>query len=229
MTIIFPASSIALLLIIALGCTGAYFFTKGDKNAQQPVSSQDSQQSLNLPDCSSTKAGTLQNSPVALSDLTTIIPMGNIAPPAHIGPTPHMYYNYINTGTGALGLVPAKTNIYSPANVTVTKIARFDNASAKVPFDSYRIDFSVCKQITGYFIHVVALEGKLAQAMKPPYDNVQTSHVTGIPDEHVYNKTVNIKLTAGELLGTGGGGDGKPAGLDFGLVDTRTKTPNFGG
>jgi hypothetical protein len=71
------------------------------------------------------------------------------------------------------------------------------------------------------------MNDKLMAAMTTPYDQTQTSDAGGGKLEHTYGKVVNVKLTAGEVLGSGGGGAGLPGGLDIGLYDSRTATPTF--
>ena len=185
-----------VLVVLLIGAlVTVYFMNNNHKNDGSQQSQASTIGGGVGPDCGTTKP-LLKTSPVALSDLSTIIPMGNFAPPGHIGPTPHMYYNFLNTGTPT-NIIPAKTTIHAPGDITITAITLFDNGSAINPFNSYRIDFSVCKQVTGYFIHVVGLSDKLAAIMKPPYDHTQTSKISGSKDEHTYQKNVNIKLTAG--------------------------------
>jgi hypothetical protein len=216
------------LIVVGLAAATIYFTTRNDH--RQPVGHHvvpsGGPDEASAPDCGPGKQ-VLANSPVAVKDLSTIIPLGNFAPPGHIGPTPHMYYNYLNTGTSSNPNI-AKTNIYAPADMTITKISLFDNKSSPTPFDSYRVDFSICKQVSGYFIHTLSLSDKLAAIMKPPYDNTQESAITGTVTEHVYSKKVSIKIAAGEQVGTGGGNAHAPWGLDFGLVDRRTAAPVMG-
>ncbi|MDB5170217.1 MAG: hypothetical protein JWN82_613 [Candidatus Saccharibacteria bacterium] len=176
--------------------------------------------------CGTTKE-LLKQSPINLDQLSTIIPLGNFAPPGHVIPTEHMYYNYLNAPLPDGTPTPVKTTLYVPADMTVNRITLFDNQSATKPFDSYRLDFTVCKQVKGYFIHVLQLNDKLTAAMSKPYDQTQTSDAGGGKLEHTYGKVVNVKLTAGEVLGSGGGGAGLPGGLDIGLYDSRSATPTF--
>lgn len=217
--------SIGSVLVLAAAVGLIMHFTGGNRAAEMPVSDRPagSTASVDAPDCRGTQ-GLLKASPVALNELSTIIPMGNFAPPGHIAPTPHMYFNFLNTGTPT-NVVPAKTTIHAPGDITITQITLFDNGSAINPFNSYRIDFTVCKQVTGYFIHVVDLSDKLNAAMQPPYDHTQTSKISGSKDEHTYTKNVNIRLAAGEAIGTSGGSADRPYGVDFGFVDNRLQIP----
>jgi len=222
---------VALVLVLGLGGLTTYFVTKPKNNDTPSGQTNNSQQAKNtntsyplidgVADCG-TKKDLFQTSPIQPNQISTIIPLGNFAPPGHINPTPHMYYNYLSKNN-----VTIKTNIYTPADMVVTSITRFDNQSAAKPFDSYRIDFAVCQQVRGYFIHVTSINDKLKAAFKEPYDRVQTSDVGAAKVEHTYAKNVHLELKNGELLGTGGGQPEYPQGFDFGLTDFRSPEPTF--
>lgn len=159
----------------------------------------------------------LQYSPLKVDDIMSIIPLGNFAPPGHIIPTTHLYFRYQT----AAETKTLKTIVYAPADMTVTAITKYDNGSATEPFDSYRLDFALCREVRGYFIHVVTLSDRLRTAFHEPYDDVQTSDVGSPKPDHNYLKKVSIKLTAGEVIGTAGGDNRFPDALDFGLQDAR--------
>jgi hypothetical protein len=168
----------------------------------------------------------LKQSPVKPEELSDIIPLGNLAPPGHVLPTFHMYYNYLHTGTGH-NLVPAHTALYVPADMTVTQMMKMDNADLARPYEAFRIDFSLCKQVGGYFILVQQLNDKLAAAMQPPYDRTQESDVGRGKLSHNWYKKVNVQLKAGELLGYAGGAAGDPDGLDMAIIDQRLPAPTL--
>ncbi len=159
----------------------------------------------------------LTTSPMQLADIDSIIPLGNFAPPGHVIPTTHMYWRYhLKDG------VTQQTTIYSPAEMTMTKIVKFDNGGSKTPFDSYRLDFEVCDEVKGYFFHVVDLSDALKAVFHEPFDNAQTSDVgTGTLD-HSFEKRVSVALAAGDIIGTAGGNPIYPDALDIGLADSRT-------
>ncbi len=212
----------AISLVAVLLTLSAVFYAK---QYRQKHLDDDKGQVPAFSDCPNTKQ-LFMESPVALKDLSTIIPMGNFAPPGHIGATPHMYYNFLNVGKPDAPN-PARTSIVAPGAMTITRITKFDNASSAHPFDSYRLDFTFCREVSGYFIHIVELSNKLADIMKPPYDTTQESKVSGEITEHTYAKNVNIPMLGGEPVGFSGGGTDKPAGLDFGLVDEREPVPTL--
>lgn len=216
----------ALEFLLILGVLAVIVFV-GMKvfNKKKDDTSQKNQASSDQA-CPNNKAGLLTTSPVKPDQVSTIIPLGNFAPPGHILPTGHMYYNYLNVGAKT-NPVPALTNIYAPANMTVTAVTLFENGTANTPFNSYRLDFSVCDQVTGYFIHMITLNDSLKAAFHEPYDSTSTSGVGGSKVDHTYTKRVNISVKAGDVMGTGGGKAELPGGLDFGLIDKRAAMPTF--
>ncbi len=195
------------LVILVITLVGAIVFKK-----QHNMASSGS-------DCVS-KERILQNPPVKLEEISTIVPLGNLAPPGHVLPTTHMYYNYIHTDNG-----PNKTTLYVPADMTVTQMMKMDNNDLDKPYEAYRIDFKICKDVTGYFILVQKLNDALAAAMQPPYDRTQESDVGKAKRSHNDYKEVEVKLKAGEVLGWAGGERGYPDGLDFALIDKRIPNP----
>lgn len=177
-----------------------------------------------MPDCDGKEV--MQYSPVKPEEIRRIIPLGNLAPPGHVLPTYHQYYNYLHNEEGPNGY-SVKTTLYVPADMTVTQMMKMDNADLDRPYDAYRIDFAICKQVTGYFILVQTLNDKLAAAMQPPYDNTQESDTGKSKNAHNWYKNVNVQLKAGEVLGWAGGSKGDPDGLDVALVDTRAPKPTL--
>lgn len=197
----------ALLLLIVIGAVVAagVFVINKNKNSND---------SSSFPDCPAGKQ-LLEYSPVAEADLTTIVPLGNLAPPGHILPTSHMYFNFVHAGTAG-DSYPLKTNIIVPADMTATRMLKINTKNSFTEYDAYRIEFVICKQVYGYFILVQELNEKLAAA----YDAAPF-------DAGNENKTIKVPLTAGELMGSAGGAQGYPDGIDFTISDTRSPLPVF--
>jgi hypothetical protein len=200
---------VVLALVLIGGGVGIYLYT----SASDPIS-RISCGSLN-PVFSST--------PLRLNDLTGIVPIGNFAPPGHVIPTTHTYW-ILQKENGT----SKRTAVYAPGAMTITRIGLFDNASAPKPYNSYRLDFTACDQIKGYFILISELNDKLKSAFHEPYDDVQSSDVGQKNQDHSYSKEVRVQLSAGELIGYIGGFDGAPDALDFGLADFRVPAATVG-
>jgi hypothetical protein len=207
------------LVLLAAGMIFAAVSRHNDKPAAR---ANDSAQTTSAKCPSDTQL--LTASPIKPEQISTIIPLGNFAPPGHILPTGHMYYNYLNAGTKT-NFIPALTTIYAPADATITAVTLFENGTADTPYNSYRLDFQVCDQVSGYFIHLLTLNDTLKAALHEPYDRTSTSGVGGTKVDRTFTKTTNLKVKAGDVLGTAGGGPNLPYGLDFALIDRRTPAP----
>jgi hypothetical protein len=207
------------LVLLAAGMIFAAVSRHNDKPAAR---ANDSAQTTSAKCPSDTQL--LTASPIKPEQISTIIPLGNFAPPGHILPTGHMYYNYLNAGTKT-NFIPALTTIYAPADATITAVTLFENGTADTPYNSYRLDFQVCDQVSGYFIHLLTLNDTLKAALHEPYDRTSTSGVGGTKVDRTFTKTTTIKVKAGDVLGTAGGGPNLPYGLDFALIDLRTPAP----
>jgi hypothetical protein len=197
---------ILIIVVLALaligGGVGIYLYT----SASDPISR------IN---CNSLNP-VFTSTPIRLNELTGIVPIGNFAPPGHITPTTHTYW-ILQKENG----FSKRTPVYAPANLNVTMIRLFDNASVAKPYNAYRLDFNICDQMKGYFILISDLNDKLKSAFHEPYDDIQTSDVGLEKQDHNYTKNVSVQLQAGELIGYIGGFDGGPDALDFGLADFR--------
>ena len=155
-------------------------------------------------------------SPVALSDFMGLVPLGNFAPSGHVFPTDHIYFhiNRIDTSQWELGTV--EVPVVSPGDVWVTEIRSTGTENRT----DYSIRFSPCEEIQAFFIHVSSLSERLEQSFSPPYDNCN-EYSTGGDIYKNCSKTVNVKLAAGEAVGTAGGDEWQNA-VDLGIYDLRT-------
>lgn len=191
---------IVVPVLVAIGIVGGFVISKQPKTGN------------GVPACPAGK-NLLKTSIIKEEDLTTIIPLGNLAPPGHILPTNHMYFNYKHVGTGP-NKHSVETAIYSPADITATSMLEIDTTNDKASYKAYKIDFDLCPEVSGYFILVQKLNDALASAYKSAQD-------TGTGGK----RQVSVKLTAGELIGYGGGAAGFPTGIDFTIIDTREPKP----
>jgi hypothetical protein len=214
---------LVVVVLTVVGVAGVLVLKKARGDGLGGFHSPASEIAATMPDCQGDEL--LTQSPVKPEEMSTVVPIGNLAPPGHVLPTYHMYYNYIHTGGSDNHSL--KTTLYVPADMTVTQMMKMDNADLDPPYEAYRIDFAICKQVTGYFILVQELSDKLAAAMQPPYDRTQVSDVGKDKKTHNWYKNVNVQLKAGEILGYAGGKVGDPSGLDMALVDIRKPKPTL--
>ncbi|MCH7493047.1 hypothetical protein IID19_05735 [Patescibacteria group bacterium] len=143
---------------------------------------------IGLPECSDVQ---FTVSPIDLENFESIVPLGNLSPPAHTFPTDHIYFNFKE----GVQDIP----VYAPGDVTITEISSTYQSWADPPYTDYSINFSLCEGVSAYFIHVQSLTAKLQQAFDENKGGCE-SYETG--DRAVTNcrAGVKIEVTAGEIL-----------------------------
>ncbi|MBN4049020.1 hypothetical protein JYT91_00215 [archaeon AH-315-M20] len=160
-----------------------------------------------LPDCENKFFTT---TPVDLSDVGEITPIGNLGPPGHTFPTDHSYLHL-----GKYGENKAYP-LFAPADVHITSVS-WNKGSTQDPID-YTIYFALCKDVIGYYNHVKATSSELNKLT----DKVKCERYT-TQAENSCTKILLEKVEEGTLLGEVGLKQGN---FDFGLIDLR-KELNF--
>src|SRR3989344_7103350 len=194
---------VILIIVVAMGILSG-LFTKlvvevTTPNCQDPVL---------------TTAPTINN-----ENLQHLVPLGNISPPGHYLPTPHIYYT-LKRGSDNLTL---KTRIYSPADVRVERITYIeDTRQGKLVAADYKVSMVPCKEVQIYFDHMQELAPKLAPAWKSGKPSCSENTFGSTAVGRYCKMDVNLTLKSGEEIGNAGGA--MPTGWDFGATDTR-KTP----
>ncbi len=149
-------------------------------------------------------------SPVDIGSIRDLTPLGNINPPAHTLPTDHLYFYAPFTGTRV------QIPILSPGDVVVSEVSRLTRLSGPPSVIEYSMVFFPCADLNLYFGNVVLtteLEARIGA-----FENCQQSSNGGNTFESC-TKRLNLKLTAGSLIGTMGGDNGNT--IDFGGYDRR--------
>jgi hypothetical protein len=207
---------------VHLPTNDSYFhFTQGGYDYFSDIS--------DLPSCENKKE-LFTTSPLKLTDFTTIDPLGLLSPSAHTFPAPHLYFR-INRLGGFSGPVD-KVPIVAPSDITITEMTIIKAQNRSDFKDDGAVKFGVCKEVKGYFDHIVDLPEKLQNA----FDKAETIHCneytltynSGPIDWKICTKKVNIDVKQGELIGFAGGGQGQVA-LDLALFDKRITPNNFAG
>ena len=114
--------------------------------------------------------------------------------------------------------------VLSPGNIKIWKIYRSvyytDQRRSVILRTDYSISYSPCQNVVGFFYHLSTLSDLLLSNFTAPFE----SCVIATPGQEVFqscDKYVNIKVSAGERLGTAGGENGGPQGLDWVMEDFR--------
>ena len=220
------ALGMAFALVLLAACSGAGgegsspeaappAGSSSEAGSETPSAVPPRDSSSELPSCGTDNAF-FSVSPVALSDFMGLVPLGNFAPSAHVFPTDHIYFhiNKIDRSQWELGTI--EVPVVSPGDVWVTEIRSTGTENRT----DYGIRFTPCEELDVFFIHVASLSEKLEQSFSPPYDECN-EYSTGGSNYQNCSKTENVKLAAGEAIGTAGGDQFLNA-LDLGIYDFRT-------
>ena len=157
--------------------------------------------------------------PVEMDRLKSITPLGNLNPPGHTYPTDHIYYFTNQTA------YPDGFEIYAPGDFLITQIEKVTYNPPQIAgvTTDYTIEFSVCSKVSGKFGHVNNISTYLSDLtgeFGAEYGDSEESYEI---DGRIFTKFVKrmqIKISAGQLLGRAGMGG---SGYDFWLKDTRVK------
>ncbi len=164
-------------------------------------------------------------SPAELTDFTEITPLGNFAPPSHTFPTRHMYFHVRRSDPNDPESVPAKVPLVAPGKIRVTEIRSSTHLSEDPAYTDYSIIFSSCQELTAYFNHVSSLSDKLMEAFNSSSGRC-SEYETGGKRYRSCDKSMEIELSAGEILGPAGGIEGQNA-FDLGATDYRINALAF--
>lgn len=175
-----------------------------------------------IPDCSEdVNVPYFGTSPVALDDLASLIPLGNLNPPGHTFPTDHIYLFLRRSDPTDPVSVPVETNVFAPGDAWITSVVFVEHLYSDPPFTDYTIRFSPCRQLEAYFMHISSLSPELLTQIDPQQEPTCRQYTAG---GSLYNYCelwgLQIPIQEGEVIGTAGGRMGQNA-LDLGAMDAR--------
>ncbi|MBI3027302.1 hypothetical protein HYY70_04250 [Candidatus Woesearchaeota archaeon] len=152
---------------------------------------------------------------IPISRLQNIVPLGNLNPSGHTFPTNHLYFHLKGFGGDESS---SSAPVVAPGDIWITRIGSSEHTMKGRQIKDYKLDFTVCAEVRGYFIHLTSLSEKLLQSFAQP-DNCQEYDTGGI---HYKNCEKDfyyspMLVAGGESIGTAGGSS------DFGLADLRTQ------
>jgi hypothetical protein len=170
-----------------------------------------------LPSCGATPPYNV--SPVRVTDIQGIDPLGHVNPSGHTFPSDHIYF-YIVPSSGSAPTGPrVVTNVLAPGSVHITNIS-FAYTNGDPSTTDYGLHFYACRELKSYFGHVSSLSPALLAALGSAKQSCQT-YSTGGTTFYRCDADTNLAVSAGDLIGTAGG---IRAALDFGAYDYR-RTP----
>ncbi len=172
-----------------------------------------------IPECQA-DAPLFEVSPLRVSDIQGINPLGNLNPPGHTFPSQHLYFYIRRENPTDDRSSPVSVPVFAPGHMWITSVEAAEYPSASPPFTEYSLYFSPCNQVSGYFHHVQTLTDDLLDRIGI-YDvgRCDTDASTGDQTRRVCKKSLMIEVQAGELIGTAG--DRGSLAMDFGMRDGR--------
>lgn len=147
----------------------------------------------------------LTAAPVDLDKVYAITPLGKVNPPWHTLPTEHLNI-HLSPGDASEKVYP----LYAAGDMTITGVGLSLDQLAPGRLE-YRIDFSLCDGLSGYYNHVKELSANLASAIEKIECEDWIDNFV-----NVCLKRLSHKVLAGALLGGVGHFQGN---FDFGLRD----------
>jgi hypothetical protein len=144
--------------------------------------------------------------PVPAASLSSIAIFGGVDAPGHTLPTDH----------GGLFLSVSSATLRSPGDMTVTELRRVRSTEDGVPgvSEDYAIFFQVCRELTGWFGHVIELGSRFSPE-SVDYADCQTYSTPFAEYEACTARNLSVRVSAGDVIGTAG-----PV-TDMGMVDQR--------
>ncbi len=166
--------------------------------------------------------------PLAMSDFTSIIPLGNFSPSGHIFPTGHTYLNIKSDKPNSRSPITNNVPLYSPGDIHVSTVKSIDKAdkNGKHIVSDYSITFYACDEFKGYFNHARSLSGKLKEKFDEEFSGGSCdTYMAGGDNFKSCEVGVDVKIEAGGQMGTVGG-EGQ-TNFDFGARDLRSPEIKF--
>lgn len=166
----------------------------------------------------------LTRSPIDLSKLDQIGPLGAINPPEHTIPTDHMYfmYRYERPDNERYDLV-------APGDIVVTSINYSGKVAANGQYEDtdYAVTFWPCKGVSFKLGHVNTLEGPLKGIVGADGEGADCRRDKPTDGNELLfcTKDVDIKVSAGDVMGKLGAK--YVAALDVGAYKLGTKDRGF--
>lgn len=148
--------------------------------------------------------------PFDTADITALVPLGNLNPPAHTFPTDHMYI-YCFTSKPALP-------IHAPGNIRIFRIGRTHYNAGQFN-DHYDYNISLGSENSCLvWGHISELSQKLLDAVSNfSKATCEVPYTTGGGTFEQCYQAVSIPLQPGEIIGMAKSNNGL-AGMDFGAV-----------
>jgi hypothetical protein len=155
-----------------------------------------------LPSCGSQQ---FTVSPIDLRYLSSIEPLGFVAPPGHTIPTDHVYF-FPSSVSGT------PHPIRAPGDIYILEVTGPRNLNASGDF---KISFALCRDVFGFYIHM----GSVSEALSDAFSNIPCESNWGSGHGDSCTRFSSLFVTAGTIVGTAK----KQGPFDLGTYDYRKR------
>lgn len=221
---------IVVIGFFGLGLISSKLGIKPLPNSQSKYTEEDYfADAASLPSCGNKKE-LFTISPLKLTDFKGVVPLGTLAPTAHVLPTHHLFFHPRRVDPNNFNSLPAEVPVLAPGDITITEM-KFTESAQNPDLNDGVIVFSPCKEVKAYLDHFKTFSPALQKAFDEGQlircDEYQRSYQKfGTVTWKLCSKKVNLQIKAGEQLGTAGGGEGQMV-FDFGVHDKRVPPATF--
>lgn len=174
-------------------------------------------------------------SPVVPDTYDHIEPLGHTSSfkgnAGHVFPSDHLYIAFKYSQPGNLQSATLPVNVVAPGNGEIYQITDTSySENGKITRHDFRIYFAPCKGVEVRFDHLNNLGSVIQNAITASTKNCQNSYTTGGPNSPTYEPCdykFDMKINAGDAIGTAGGPGVASNEFDFGVYDRRNKPLPF--
>jgi len=152
--------------------------------------------------------------PIDVENIVSIVALGNLNPPSHVFPTDHIYF-YISR-QAEINLTEEVT-LYSPGTLTVTRVNAIEHVQAGIV--DYNVNLVQGNNLHVRLGHVSSLSGDIFGETSSFKNWKKTNeYTTGGETYRWWSKGYDLKVEAGQIIGTAGGNPNQWA-LDLFVYD----------
>lgn len=236
-----PVPIIIILVVLAVtGFAGWRVYELRAQKANSAASTASTDSSSNAANNSSSTSdlaacsGTSLFSVAPASSYDYLTPLGQTGSyngnPAHVMPVDHMYFYLNHTNPNDFNSPTVTTTVYAPANIEVNQVTGVDPSTGQIG-EGWRVEYMPCNGVNALFDHLdsltPAIKSAVIAAMATKSNCQNTTAVPGGPTFQSCRYEVNVKLGAGDVVGTSGGPGTSNEAFDFGVYDERAKPLAF--
>ncbi|HLQ21229.1 MAG TPA: hypothetical protein VK127_02860, partial [Nitrososphaerales archaeon] len=138
--------------------------------------------------------------PVSPNDTLLVTPLGQMTPPDHVFPAPHLYIYVLDPRSP----VDKEALVYAPGDMVLTSVGlrHYNTLGSETNYIDYTLVFYVCNDFVLYFHHLRSL--RYQPFVDAASQILKTCSFSTQRNEDFCSGDVFVKVRAGEVIGTTG-------------------------